>query len=264
MKFIITAHPKKKVALKIKKEIKVWIQKKKHQVVKQNQKADIVIALGGDGFLIHTVGKYSPKKIPCVGINAENVGFLTSGDNNNWKKILIEIINKNYKIEKRIGLELQIKKKKYGPFVNDVYLKNLVSMSFFDVKIDSEYIYKNLSSDGIIVSTPTGSTGYNTSAGGPIIQPGVFSLLLTPICPFHLNTRSLVINPDSKIEIKIKDTQKKQNINLIADGKNISNLIKKENSLIVKKHSKKLLFIILNKHNFYKALQEKKGLMNTN
>lgn len=261
MKFIITAHPEKEKALETKKEVKKWLLENNHKIVAENQKADLVIALGGDGFLMHTVGEYSQKNIPCFGINAGDVGFLTNGNISNWKEILEKIIANKYEIEKRIGLELKIKNKKYGPFVNDVYLKHPTLMSNFDIKVDSENVYKNLSSDGIIVSTPTGSTGYNVSAGGPIIQPGVFSLLLTPICPSHLNIRSLVINPDSKIEIKVLGSRGLEPIYLVADGKIIDKNIDKDVEIIIKKHPKKLLFAVLNKHHFYKALQEKKGLM---
>lgn len=261
MKFIIIAHPEKDNAKKNQKEIINWLKNKKHQIVSEDKKADLVIVLGGDGFLMHTVGKYSQKNIPCLGINAGDVGFLTSGNISDWKIILNKIINKKYKIEERIGLELKIGNKKYGPFVNDIYLKHPTLMSSFNLKVDSEYIYKNLNSDGIIVSTPTGSTGYNVSAGGPIIQPGVFSLLLTPICPYHLNIRSLVINPDSKIEIEVLGSRKLEPLCLVADGQTIDKSITSGEKIIIKKHSKKLLFIILDKHHFYKALQKKKGLM---
>ncbi|MDD2935237.1 MAG: NAD(+)/NADH kinase [Candidatus Pacebacteria bacterium] len=261
MKFIITTHPTKKEAKKIKSEMKRWLTSNGHFMVSENQKADLVIALGGDGFLIHTVGKYSQKNIPCLGINAGNVGFLTSGNIFEWEKILEKLVRGNYKIEERVGLELKIKDKKYGPFVNDIYLKHPTLMSSFIIKVNSEYVYKHLDGDGIIVSTPTGSTGYNVSAGGPIIQPGVFSLLLTPICPSHLNIRSLVINPESKIEIETKGSRNLEPLYLVADGKTVSENINKNDLIMIKRHPKKLLFVILDKHHFYKALQKKKGLM---
>ncbi|MBU4480102.1 NAD(+)/NADH kinase [Patescibacteria group bacterium] len=261
MKFIITAHPEKDNAQKTKSEMERWLKEESHEVVSQNEDADLVIVLGGDGFVMHNIAKFSQRDIPCLGINAGNVGFLTSGNILEWREILKKVLGGNYKIEKRIGLELELDGKKFGPFANDVYLKHPTSMGSFNVKIDSENIYKNLNSDGFIVSTPTGSTGYNVSAGGPIIQPGIFSLVLTPICPVHLNIRSLVINPDSEIEIEFLGSRNSDPVYLVADGQTVDEISDKNRKIIIRRHPKKLLFAVLDNHHFYKALQDKKGLM---
>ena len=102
------------------------------------------------------------------------------------------------------------------------------SFYIYNVKINSEVIFKNLHGDGIIVSTPTGSTGYNVSAGGPIIQPKVYSLVVTPICPVHLNIRSLVLDPESEIEIEVLHDRHSEPVSLTADGKLLSALVGKK------------------------------------
>ena len=261
MKFIITAHPEKDKAQEAKDSIEKWLKEKSHEVVSGDEEADLAVVLGGDGFVMHNIAKFSQKDIPCLGINAGEVGFLTSGNLSEWQEILEKVLENNYKVEERIGLELEMDSKKFGPFANDVYLKHPTSMVSLNIKVDSERIYRNLNSDGVIVSTPTGSTGYNVSAGGPIIQPGIFSLVLTPICPVHLNIRSLVINPNSEIEIEFLGSRNSEPVYLVADGQTIDEISNKNRKIIVRQHSKKLLFAVLDKHHFYKALQDKKGLM---
>lgn len=262
MKFIVLAHPNKREALKTKPKIERWLKNQNSMIVPEDDlSADLVISLGGDGFMIHNVSKYSRINIPCLGINAGTVGFLTSGNLHEWKRILTRVLKKDYKVEKRMGLELGYGKKKFGPFVNDIYLKHPTLMSSYNIKIDSEFLFKDLYSDGIIISTPTGSTGYNVSAGGPIIQPKVFSLVLTPICPVHLNIRSMVLNSESKIEIEILHGKHSEPVYLTADGEVIGEFSKEKETITIKKHPKKLLFVILDRSEFYRALQDKKGLM---
>lgn len=262
MKFIVLAHPHKKKALEIKPKMEKWLKNLGNVIVKKNDlSADLVISLGGDGFMMHNISEYSSVNIPCLGINAGNVGFLTSGNIDDWESILKEVLKKNFKIEERLGLELEYKGKKIGPFANDIYIKHPTLMSSYNVSINSEIIFKNLHSDGIIVSTPTGSTGYNVSAGGPIIQPGVYALALTPICPAHLNIRSLILNSESNIEIEILHNKHSEPVYLTADGKTICELIDGKERVVIRRHPKKLLFVILDHSEFYKALQDKKGLM---
>lgn len=260
MKFIITAHPDKLRAKKAKIEIEEWLKKNGHEVAPEDQPADLAIVLGGDGYMMHSVTKFSQRRIPSFGINAGDVGFLTNGNISDWKTVMERLIKKDFKIEKRTGLELIYKNKRFGPFANDVYLKHPTSIGYFKVRLNKELVYEDLSSDGLVVSTPTGSTGYNISAGGPIIQPGVSCLTLTPICSGQINARSLVINPDSVVEVEVTSSRDDGGIYLIADGQTIGQLSSGQ-KIRIKKHSKKLLFAIFNRHDFYRALQEKKGLM---
>lgn len=260
MKFIITSHPEKKDAEKIKLEIIQWLKDKNQEVVSDEEVADLVIVLGGDGFMMHSVDKFSPKGIPCFGINTGDVGFLTNGNVSDWENILEKIIKNEFKIDKRIGLELDYKNNKFGPYTNDIYLKHPTSMASFKIKLNNELIYEDLRGDGVVISTPTGSTGYSVSAGGPIIQPSISCLSLTPICSVHLNARSLMVSPDSVIEIEIIKIRGTEPVLLVADGKILDKLVVGE-KIIVKQHTDKLLFAILDHHDFYRALQDKKGLM---
>ncbi len=265
-KIIILAHPEKPEALIVREKI---IDKIKtlffdhFEVVNENAPADLAILLGGDGFVMHGVGKFSPRKIPCLCLNAGDLGFLTSGSMSNWKDILSrDIFNNKYIIEERLGLELTIEGEKFGPFANDVYLRHSASMANFRVALNSGkvVIYDNLPSDGVIVSVPTGSTGYNTAAGGPVIQPGVECLVVTPICSGKFNTPPIVLSPNSKIEIDVLKIRQPGEVSLIGDGKTLK-IIDKPISLSVNKHQTKMLFAVLNEGEFYEALKKKKGFM---
>ncbi len=260
MKFIITAHPDKKKAGEAKNKIIKWLNERGHKVVSENQKADLAIGLGGDGFTAHHVAMFSPRGIPSLVINAGDIGFLTVGNVSDWESILERIVAKKFKMEKRVGLELDYRGKKYGPIANDVYLRHSKSVTLLKVTLNKNILYKELVADGFIISTPTGSTGYNASNGGPIVQPGVRCLLMTPISSMGLNTRPIVVTPDSVIELEVLRSKSSGNVSVIADGNDLG-ILKPGEKITVKKHQTKLLFAFFDHHDFYRALQEKKGLM---
>lgn len=260
MKFIVSAHPGKKKAGEVKNKIIKWLKERGHKVVSENQKADLAIGLGGDGFTAHHVAIFSPRGIPSLVINAGDVGFLTVGNISDWESILERIVAKKFKTERRVGLELDYRGKKYGPISNDVYLRHSKSVAFFKVTLNGSVLHEALIADGLTVSTPTGSTGYNISNGGPIVQPGVPCLLLSPISPMGLNTRPIVFGLNSRVEIEVVKSKKPGKVFVIADGNDLGTLNVGE-KITVKKHRVKLLFAFFDHHDFYRALQKKKGLM---
>lgn len=260
MKIIVTSHPKKREALKIKEDIKKYLVEYGHEVVSSSKSADLVIGLGGDGFTARLVAELSPRKIPSLVINAGDVGFLTVGNTSNWMEVLEKINTKQYKIEERIGLELLYNGKRIGPIANDIYLRHSKSVAHFKIKLNGNILHKDLVADGITVSTPTGSTGYNTSNGGPIVQPGVECMLLGYISPMSLNTRPIVAGSDSLISIEATKSKKPGYVSVVADGKDLGRLNERK-KITVRKHRTKLLFAVLDYHDFYRALQDKKGLM---
>lgn len=260
MKIIVTSHPKKREALTIRKKIINYLIENGHEVVAKRGSADMAIGLGGDGFTARLVAELSPRKIASLVINAGDVGFLTVGNVSNWMEVLEKINTEQYKIEKRIGLELLYNGKRIGPIANDVYLRHSKSVAHFKIKLNGNILHKDLVADGITVSTPTGSTGYNTSNGGPIVQPGVECILLGYISPMSLNTRPIVTSSDSRISIEVTKSKKPGYVSVVADGKDLGRL-NEGKKLTVRKHHTKLLFAVLDYHDFYRALQDKKGLM---
>lgn len=259
MRIIVIAHSEKTEAKAVRLEIISWIKNSGHEVVARTGKADLAIGLGGDGTVIHEVGYFSKKGIPYIVINAGEVGFLTTRNISDWKPVLKKLIAGKFIIEKREGLELTYKRKKFGPFVNDVYLKHSKTVASYKVTLNGNVLYSELGGDGFSVSTSTGSTGYNTSQGGPIVEPGVSCLLLTPLSPMYLNTRPIVANHDSEVVLEVV-RKKPGEVFFVGNGKELGTLEQGE-KITVRKHKKKLLLAVLDHHDFYRAVQEKKGLM---
>lgn len=261
MRFFVAAHPEKPQAATLKENIAHWLIGKGHVVATDAMSAELVIALGGDGYVMHCINLFSPKGIPTIGINVGDVGFITQGNADNWPSILEYILDGIFHVEKRIGLELVYRGKSYGPFTNDAYFKHSSSVAAFGVKLDDYCLYNEFFADGLIISTPTGSTGYNVSANGPIVQPGVSCLLLTPICPGHLNIRPLVYSPKAKVEIVVTKIKRPGKLSLMADGATIADDFPVGDSIIAKQHDTRMLVAVLSHNDFYQALQTKKGLM---
>ncbi|MCK4540438.1 NAD(+)/NADH kinase [Candidatus Parcubacteria bacterium] len=239
--------------------IRVWLECKGHKVLKRQDEPEAEITFGGDGNTIRVVSACSQLGIPVLSINAGNVGFLTYGDIANWEESLEIFLDGKYKVEKRLGLGFIYKKKQYGPFANDVYFRCTRGVAYFNIWKNKVLTYRNLAADGIIVSTPTGSTGYNQGAGGPICAPGVSIILVTPICPTVVNSPPLVVSSNTVIKIDVLPCRKLNSALLIADGREIDEL-KNGGSITIKIHPTKMMFIALDGSNFYQALQTKKGL----
>jgi NAD+ kinase len=262
MNIQVLAHPGKMEAKIAAAAISDWLEARGHNTLVRNlANLELVLVIGGDGFTVRCAGQYSLIGVPIIAINAGDIGFLTRGNINNWEETLELIVSGKYHIEKRMGLDYEYKgETSEGPIVNDVYLRHTHSMASLKVSFDGITVFSELVVDGLIVGAPTGSTGYNASAGGPIIQPGLNCLTITPICQYHFNARPLVVTPDTKIEIEVLKTKKPGELVLMADGKAIGAMDGKE-KIIVKKHKQSLLFAVIDRQDFYRALQQKKGLM---
>ncbi|WP_127715313.1 NAD(+)/NADH kinase [Halobacteriovorax sp. HLS] len=184
-------------------------------------KLDLIITLGGDGTLIGISRKCQKKSPPIFGINMGRLGFITEFSKVEYFDELAKTLKGNYEISKLQLYKVEVSRKNKSifkaNFINDVVInKNNISRMFsLTAESDSELIY-NVSGDGLIISTPIGSTAYSLAAGGPIIHPEVNALVLTPICPHSLNHRPLVI-PDNK-SIDIKFPIQEDHLTLTIDG----------------------------------------------
>jgi len=167
--------------------------------------ADCVFAavLGGDGTMLDAVQRMMrlDRDVPLLGINLGTLGYLTDAENSYAEQALGKAIDGEYKLENRIILEMNTNGKNHYA-LNEVCVKSAVSSQISELKIDvnSEYI-DTYRADGVIVCTPTGSTAYNLSAGGPIIKPDVGIIAITPICPHALHARSIVVSSDDCVTI---------------------------------------------------------------
>lgn len=220
---------------------------------------DIVIAIGGDGSIIHAAKKASVKNKPILGINAGNLAFM-AGIENNELHLLKNIVENNYYVDNRMMLSADVYNTENHIVYSNVCLNDVViargeqiEMINLSVECDGKKI-NSYSSDGIIISTSTGSTAYSLSAGGPVMDPSIESILLTPICTHSLFSRSLIFNPDSVICVKNDD--KKNNCAISFDGEKAIP-VPLNGKVIVKKSCISAGFIRIKSDNFIEVLNSK-------
>lgn len=211
-----------------------------------------VIVIGGDGSILKACNFCSNYSIPFFGFNVGRVGFLAQANAEEIENILEKIVKHDYKIDKRMLL-----KSKNLIALNEMVVKgsNIARTSDILLEIDGKKVCE-YRADGLIISTPTGSTAYNLSAGGPIIYPNLDVITITPICPHTLNTRPLVIPASQKISISSLDEN--DTLSLTADGQNTIQLENKE-KIVIQKKAKQARLILINRENngFYSILKQK-------
>ncbi len=221
---------------------------------------DLIITLGGDGTLIGVCRKSTSKTPPIFGVNMGRLGFITEFSKVEFYDYLSEVLKGSFKTVKRhlYTAEIQEKNttKEKGFFLNDAVInKHDISRMFsLSVETNEEPIY-NLSGDGLIISSPIGSTAYSLAAGGPIIHPDVNALVLTPICPHSLTHRPLVI-PD-KSSIIVKGIGNTDAITLTLDGQQMFE-IEKNDSILIRKSKTRMINLIQNPdRTYFHTLKEK-------
>lgn len=169
---------------------------------------EAVLVLGGDGTLIQGARDTVGYDIPILGFNLGTLGFLTEIENDNIYMALDKLMNDEFILESRMMLKGTMYHNNKAVFsdiaLNDIVLNRSGALRIvnYDIYVNGEFLY-TCPADGIIISTPTGSTGYNLSAGGPIVSPGSSMILMTPICPHSLNPGSIVLSAEDKIVVKL-------------------------------------------------------------
>lgn len=212
------------------------------------------IVVGGDGTLLRAARFYSEHDVPVFGVNLGRLGFLSQSKPDDIEFAIEQILEGRYKIEERLMLSTLDGKLKA---LNDIVIKgeSFSRTSRLYVHINDRIVCDYLA-DGIIISTPTGSTAYTLSAGGPILVPSLSAIVIVPICPHTMNARPLVIPANEKI--KITTCQTKPKLKISADGQNIANVNENE-AIIVEEseHKAKLLLLNTEDNLFYSILREK-------
>lgn len=167
-----------------------------------------ILVLGGDGTLLRAARELADRKIPFLGINLGHLGYLAEIEKQNVQAALERLIADEYTVEDRMMLDGSVyvngRKTEQDVALNDIVINRFGNLRVvdYDIYVNGQYL-NSFTADGMIVSTPTGSTGYSLSAGGPIISPTASMLMLTPICPHTLNFRSIVFSGDDRIRIQI-------------------------------------------------------------
>lgn len=218
----------------------------KEQVSEVLEGYECIIVLGGDGTLLNAASAASHVDIPLFGINLGTVGFLTEGEVTNWREIIDRLFADDFDIQERMMIKGSIKKSICGSVsasdalsventlwhssgvfrkraLNDIVISRagFSRLIGLDVYVNGSFL-NAYEGDGIIISTPTGSTGYNLSAGGPIVDPMAKLMIITPVCPHSLTSKSIVLPSDAKVSIAIAKKRKTQDTEAIVsfDGGN--------------------------------------------
>ena len=219
---------------------------------------DIAITVGGDGTIIHAA-KYAARfDKPLIGVNVGRLGFAADIEIDGISE-LTRILDGNYSVEERVLFDVEVIKNgvsKNYLAVNDAVIARgqLSKIIDLQVTLDDEEIAK-YRADGLLFSTPTGSTAYSLSAGGPIIAPQLDCILMTPVCPHSLFSRSVIFDGNSVLTVSVKIPSECCCVLTIDGEKNVDILA--DDIVKIKKSDLKLKFVSINKRNFYRKLNEK-------
>lgn len=258
----------------VKKPVKVFIESNFYLEIKNRQNInvdafdtfeglddsfDLLITIGGDGTILRAITYVRDYSIPIIGINTGRLGFLATIQKDKIEGAMEDIIKGNYQISQRslLTIETDPENQKLLDFniaLNDIAVsrKNTTSMITVETYLNNEYL-TSYWADGLIISTPTGSTGYSLSCGGPVIIPDADSFALTPIAPHNLNARPLVIPDSTEIKLRISGREDSYFVSLDSRIATLSN----DSTIIIKKASFKIKMVELKKESFLDTLRKK-------
>lgn len=226
-------------------------------IAQTGEAIDFALSVGGDGTFLTTASLVGHLDIPILGINCGHLGYLAEVQTNDIDAVLDQLITNNYTIEQRRMLEVSCQQdgKIASPYaLNEIAVlkSGLSSMIAVDVTLNGEFLH-NYKADGLLIATPTGSTAYNLSVGGPLLDPHVSAIILTPVATHSLNIRPLVVLDDSKIDIKI--SSRNGNFLLSVDGR--SQVLNHDIQLHVERAQRTIKLVRIQGQNFMQSLKDK-------
>lgn len=218
---------------------------------------DILLSIGGDGTLLNTITLVRDSGIPILGINTGTLGFISSISTDQIDSALNQIFKKEYSIEKRTLLQLETNNQLFGETnfaLNEVTVlkKDTSSMIRIHAYLDGEFL-NSYWADGLIIATPTGSTGYSLSCGGPIVVPGTENFIISPIAPHNLNVRPVIVSEDREIILRVEDRDELALVALDSRSRAIDPILE----LTIRKADFKANFIKLHSQSFIATIREK-------
>ncbi len=227
------------------------------------EKVDMAISIGGDGTLLGLCRLLAKDNVPVCGINIGHLGFMADIEPAELETKLAKIVDRQYKIEKRLMLSGYIKRNDktiyVGSGLNDIVVSKcgVSRMLHFSLEINNA-IVDNYKADGLIISTPTGSTAYSLSAGGPIVNPKVKGIIVTPICPHSCYIRPLVIDESEVVKLNVLNTisMNKRSVNLTLDGQESVD-IQPNDEIIIQKADFQAQIVRFEDKNFYQTFASK-------
>jgi NAD+ kinase len=218
---------------------------------------DVLISIGGDGTLLESVTHIGRAEIPILGINTGRLGFLATINRDEAEKAILKIIGGSYTLDQRAVLQLNTRQEIFGKLnfaLNDftVVKKDTSSMITIHTYIDGEFL-NSYWSDGIIVATPTGSTGYSLSCGGPLIFPRSGNFVITPVSPHTLTVRPIIVSDSSQISFRVEGRSRKFLVSLDSRIATVDH----SDEIKVSKADFKVNLIQLEGHHYFKTLRQK-------
>jgi NAD+ kinase len=230
-----------------------------NETEKFQTEADLIIVLGGDGTMISTARLTGHREILVLGINYGSLGYLTEFRIEEMFPALETILEGNYEIDRRVMLDVEHwrddEKLSTGRVLNDVVINKSALARIIEIEVELNNLYVNsFRADGLIVSTPTGSTAYNLSAGGPIVYPSMNAVVLTPICPFTLTNRPIVVPDTANINLQIKNEN--EGVVLTLDGQ-IGHQMKTHDRILIRKSATTFNLVQPPNRNYFDVLRNK-------
>jgi len=276
----IIVNREKEGALQYARHMVQWLEEKENRVLVTNwlgkrihrhdlladkkqmgENSDLVISLGGDGTLCRAARDFAPYEVPLLGINFGGLGFLTEIPISRYRQGLKKILAEDYRTEKRLMLEANLirnkKKIEICLALNDVVISKRGIPRIINLKtfVGGEFI-TTYSADGLVISTPTGSTAYSLSTGGPVVHPNLGVVVLSPICAHTLAVRPLIISETDEIDVIVEPSSGKTLLTI--DGQVVYDL-EEEDIIRVKRASCQATLIRLREKFFFRMLQTKLG-----
>ena len=223
------------------------------------QEVDLVLVLGGDGTMIATARMIRDSDVPVLGVNFGGLGYLAEFRIEELHSALEAILAENYRLDKRVMLSVELLRGHESitknRVLNDVVINKSALARIIEIEAYfNQQFVNSFRADGLIVSTPTGSTAYNLSAGGPVIFPSMNAIVITPICPFTLSNRPIVVPDDSDIELRLKTD--KEDVALTLDGQ-VGFALQVEDRVMIKKSNTTFKLIQPANRNYFDVLRDK-------
>ena len=228
-------------------------------IVEQDTKLDFILVFGGDGTMLHSVPYSMQYNAPLLGVNLGHLGFLTDCTLDELEKSINQICHDKYRVQKRMMIKVSVKRNRKTVFknvaLNDAVIYKGIVPKLIDIRLfcDRRYVLKTRC-DGIVAATPTGSTAYSLSSGGPILSPVMEAIVVSPLNPHVLTVRPMVFDASNYISFELKDITGEVLLQL--DGVNMFRLMEND-EVNISADTKKVSFIKLSNKTFYQILRNK-------
>lgn len=221
---------------------------------------DFVVSLGGDGTVLYVARKVHELGLPILPVNLGSFGYITEVGKDEWKEAFERFVSTGDNLSRRLMLKVSVtrgKKKIFSSYaLNEATIASGGISKVVKLELDLDNTYAGLfKADGLIVATPTGSTGYSLAAGGPILMSDISAFIITPICPFTLSNRPLVTGSETRCTIKVMEGQR-TDVVLSVDGQ-ISIDLREGDEINIEKSRSKALLVLTHKRNYIEVIRDK-------